>query len=156
MALTVVIANDGFRLEEGRLQLELTARDGSWLQRNLTTLLRAARHFVMEETRAARYLANYRQETMPLIALRNAKHLLQEESGSPEAREITGLLLEDAQRYYSLVSPGVEKGPESVDSDRLVVPTGDPWQFAASLGVIRRVSTSELELGLPATEPTAP
>jgi hypothetical protein len=101
--LTTLVAHDGFLLTDGQLQIHLTERDGSWMRRNFASLLRAARHLVMDEGRAARFLGNYKAEKNPLIALRNAVFLLRDEAGSPEAAEVTELLLhEGAQRFLGL------------------------------------------------------
>jgi len=100
-ALTTLIAHDGFLLTDGQLQIDLTERDGAWMRRNFASLLRAARHLVMDETRASRFLANYRAEKNPPIALRNAVYLLGEEAGSPEAATITELLVDEGAQRFS-------------------------------------------------------
>ena len=99
-AVIEAIANDGFRLEHGRIELELTAREGKWIRRNFAILLQVGKQFVMAESRAARYFKNYGSESTPLIALRNAKFLLQEEPGSSEAKELTRILLKDARKSF--------------------------------------------------------
>lgn len=100
-ALTTLVAHDGFLITDGQLQIQLTDRDGSWMRRNFASLLRAARHFVMEESRASRFLANYKGEKNPTIALRNAVYLLGEEAGSPEAATITELLIDEGAQRFS-------------------------------------------------------
>ena len=99
-AIVTLLAHDGFVLKAGQLQIALTDRDGNWMRRDFSSLLRAAQHFVFLEGRAARLLSNYRSERNPKIALRNGACLLGEYAGSPEAAEITELLLtEGPQRF---------------------------------------------------------
>jgi hypothetical protein len=100
-ALTTLIAHDGFLITDGQLQIQLTERDGAWMRRNFSSLLRAARQLVMDETRASRFLGNYRAEMNPTIALRNAVYLLGEEAGSPEAAIITELLIDEGAQRFS-------------------------------------------------------
>jgi hypothetical protein len=107
-ALTAVVANDGFRLEGGQLKLDLTARDGAWLRTNFASLLRVARYFVMEETRAARFLSNFQAEKNPQVAVHNAVHLLREEPGSPEASRVSDLLLSEGLERFARFASGPE------------------------------------------------
>jgi hypothetical protein len=95
--------NDGFCVREGRVELDLTIADQNWLRKNLGSLIHAAKTLVINEPRAARWLRNYEEESIPLIALRNAAVLLREEAGAVEARAVTELILnEGGQRFASL------------------------------------------------------
>jgi hypothetical protein len=99
-AVVTLLAHDGFVLKDGQLQIALTDRDGNWMMRNFTSLLRTAQHFVFVEGRAARLLSNYRSERNPTIALRNGACLLGEYAGSPEAAEVTELLLDEGPQRF--------------------------------------------------------
>jgi len=107
-AVVTLLAHDGFVLKDGQLQIALTDRDGNWMRRDFASLLRAAQHFVFLEGRAARLLSNYRSEKNPTIALRNGACLLGEYAGSPEAAEVTELLLEEGAQRFSASSRSVE------------------------------------------------
>jgi hypothetical protein len=103
MALPVTAISDGFAVREGEVELDLTIADRYWLQKNLVSLIHAAKALVIDEPRAARWLRNYEEESVALVALRNAACLLSEEAGAVEARAVTELILtEGAERFASL------------------------------------------------------
>jgi len=103
MALPLTAISDGFAVREGKVELDLTIADRNWLQKNLASLIHAAKTLVIDEPRAARWLRNYEDESVALVALRNAACLLSQEAGAVEARAVTELILtEGAERFASL------------------------------------------------------